>query len=80
MDIDELAKEYDKQYKVLCAKVDGLKPLLSVYRGEDLFKLRRKMRIYYDMACECRKVYFMLTDYYGEEEIWVDFWGIYGLV
>lgn len=46
MDIDELAKEYDKQYKVLCAKVDGLKPLLSVYRGEDLFKLRRKMRIY----------------------------------
>jgi hypothetical protein len=69
MGIDELAKEYDKQYKVLCAKVDGLKPLLSVYRGEDLFKLRRKMRIYYDMACECRKVYFMLTDYYREEEI-----------
>ena len=54
---------------MLCAKVDGLKPLLIVYRGEDLFKLRRKMRIYYDMACECRKVYFMLTDYYREEEI-----------
>ena len=46
MDINELANEYDKQYKVLCAKVDGLKPLLNVYRGEDLFKLRRKMRIY----------------------------------
>ena len=63
MDIDELAKEYDKQYKVLCAKVDGLKPLLSVYRGEDLFKLRRKMRIYYDMACECRKVSLHLCVY-----------------
>lgn len=48
MDIDELAKEYDKQYKVLCAKVDGLKPLLSVYRGEDLFKLRRNMSGFFE--------------------------------
>ena len=69
MDIDELAKEYEKQYKVLCAKVDGLKPLLSGYRGADIFKPRGTIRVYYDMACECRKVYFMLTDYYGEEEI-----------
>ena len=48
MNIDELAYEYDKQYKVLCAKVDGLKPLLSVYRGEDLVRLRRKIKIYYE--------------------------------
>ena len=59
MNIDELAYEYDKQYKVLCAKVDGLKPLLSVYRGEDLVRLRRKIKIYYDMACECRRVFFI---------------------
>ena len=65
MDIDELAKEYDKQYKVLCAKVDGLKPLLSVYRGEDLFKLRRKMRIYYDMACECRNMSGFFEEFMG---------------
>lgn len=42
MNIDELAYEYDKQYKVLCAKVDGLKPLLSVYRGEDLVSLEER--------------------------------------
>lgn len=29
MDIDELAYEYDKQYKVLCAKVDGLDRCLA---------------------------------------------------
>ena len=68
MNIDKLADEYEKQYKVLCAKVDGLKPLLSVCRGEDLHLLRRKIKIYYDMACECRKVYFMLSRYYEEEK------------
>ena len=68
MNIDNLADEYEKQYNVLCAKVDGLKPLLSVYRGEDLHLLRRKIKIYYDMACECRKVYFMLSRYYEEEK------------
>ena len=69
MNIDELAYEYDKQYKVLCAKVDGLKPLLSVYRGEDLVRLRRKIKIYYDMACECRRVFFMMCHYYEEEDL-----------
>ena len=69
MNIDELAYEYDKQYKVLCAKVDGLKPLLSVYRGEDLVSLRRKIKIYYDMACDCRRVFFMLSHYYEEEDL-----------
>ena len=68
MNIDKLADEYEKQYNVLCAKVDGLKPLLSVYRGEDLHLLRRKIKIYYDRACECRKVYFMLSRYYEEEK------------
>ena len=37
--IEELAQEYRTQYNVLCAKMDGLRPLLSVYGGEDLYRL-----------------------------------------
>ena len=68
MTINELAHEYEQQYKVLSARLDAMKPLLCVYRGEDLVSLRRKIKIYYDMACECRKVYFMLSRYYEEEK------------
>ncbi len=39
MTIDRLAKEYDHQYNVLNAKIDGLRPLLYVYTGEDLYLL-----------------------------------------
>lgn len=69
MTIDELAHEYMLQYKVLCAKMDGLRPLLCVYSGEDLLLLRRKIKIYYDMACDCKRIASLLTGYYdGEEE------------
>lgn len=67
MTINELAHEYEQQYKVMSAKIDGLRPLLSVYRGEDLVRLRRKIRIYYDMACECKRTASMLFGYYEEE-------------
>ena len=46
MTIDELAREYENQYKVLVAKMDGLKPLLCVYRGKDLYLLRKRIKIY----------------------------------
>lgn len=68
MTIDELSREYDSQYKIICAKIEGLKPLLYVYSGEDLLILRRKIKIYYDMACECKRVSALLTGYYDEEE------------
>ncbi|MGN0521143.1 MAG: hypothetical protein ACI4IQ_00750 [Eubacterium sp.] len=68
MTIDELAREYEGQYKTLCAKLDGLKPLLCVYTGEDLFLLRRRIRIYYDMACECKRISSLLSRYYEEGE------------
>lgn len=67
MTIDELAQEYEQQYKILKAKTDGLKPLLNVYRGEDLMLLRRRIKIYYDMACECKRIYALLSRYYEEE-------------
>lgn len=67
MTIDELSREYEKQYKILSAKLDGLKPLLYVYTGEDLFILRRRMKIYYDMACECKRTSSLLSRYYDEE-------------
>ena len=68
MTIDELAREYEGQYKVICAKMDGLKSLLCVYSGEDLLLLRRRIKIYYDMACECKRISSLLSRYYEEEE------------
>lgn len=68
MTIDELACEYEGQYKVICAKMDGLRPLLCVYGGEDLLLLRRRIKIYYDMACECKRISSLLSCYYDEEE------------
>lgn len=68
MTIDELAREYEGQYKIICAKMDGLRPLLCIYSGEDLLLLRRKIKIYYDMACECKRISSLLSCYYEEEE------------
>jgi len=68
MSIDELAREYERQYKVLCAKMDALRPLLCVYTGKDLYLLRKRIRIYYDMACECKNTASLLCAYYGEDE------------
>ena len=68
MTIDELAREYEAQYRIICAKMDALQPLLCVYRGKDLYKLRRKLKIYYDMACECRRTASLLSGYYEEDD------------
>ncbi len=68
MTIDELAREYEAQYKILVAKMDALKPLLCVYRGKDLYLLRKRISIYYDMACECRRTASLLRGYYEEEQ------------
>lgn len=68
MTIDELAHEYEIQYKTISAKMDGLKPLLYIYSGKELLLLRRKLKIYYDMACECKRVSALLSCYYDDEE------------
>lgn len=67
MTINELAREYEQQYNVLSARLDAMKPLLSIYRGEDLVSLRKKIKIYYDMACECRNTASLLFGYYEED-------------
>ncbi len=67
MKIEELAAEYERQYEILNAKLDGLSPLLSVYTGQDLYLLRRKIRTYYDMACECKQIAVLLQSYYEED-------------
>lgn len=68
MTITELAKEYKKQYELLCCKIEGLRPLLVVYSGEDLLHLRKKIRVYYDMALECRHTWRLLESYYDDSE------------
>ncbi|MFR5875320.1 MAG: hypothetical protein ACLUFN_02395 [Eubacterium sp.] len=65
--IEKLADEYNQQYNVLCAKMDALKPLLCVYRGQDLYLLRKRIKIYYDMACECKRTASLLSGYYEED-------------
>lgn len=67
MTIDELAHEYEQQYRILNAKMDALKPLLCIYSGQDLYLLRKRIRIYYDMACECKRTASMLSGYYEED-------------
>ena len=68
MTINRLAQEYKQQYEALSAKIDGLRPLLYVYTGEDLYLLRKRIKVYYDMACECKRSSDMLTHYYDDEE------------
>lgn len=68
MTIFELAQEYEQQYAILNSKMDALKPLLCVYRGEDLLVLRRRIKIYYDMASECKRTASLLSGYYKEDE------------
>ena len=67
MTIFELAQEYEQQYDILNSKMDALKPLLCVYRGEDLLVLRRRIKIYYDMASECKRTASLLSGYYKED-------------
>lgn len=67
MTIDELAREYEQQYLILCSKMDALKPLLCVYHGQDLYLLRKRIKVYYDMACECKRTASLLSGYYEEE-------------
>lgn len=67
MTIDELAHEYEQQYQILACKMDALRPLLCVYRGEDLYLLRKRIKIYYDMACECKRTASLLKGYYEED-------------
>ena len=67
MTIDELAQEYEQQYNSLNTKMDALRPLLCVYSGENLYLLRRRIKIYYDMACECKRTASLLNGYYEED-------------
>lgn len=55
MTIDELAREYEGQHKILQNKIKGLKPLLCIYSGEDLLLLRKRISA-------------LLSRYYNEEE------------
>lgn len=67
MTLDELAREYEAQFLIAAAKVEGLAPLLKIYSGRRLRALRKKILVYYDMACECRYTASLLRGYYEVE-------------
>lgn len=67
MTIYELANEYEAQCALLVNKIEGLRPLLCVYQGQNLLNLRRRIKIYYDMAADCRRTSRLLLGYYEED-------------
>ena len=67
MTINELSVEYQKQYEVLNSKIEALKPLLLICTGENLNRVRNKIKIYYDMACECKRTASLLKGYESED-------------
>ena len=36
--VTDLAEQYERQYNIINAKIAGLRPLLYVYTGEDLYR------------------------------------------
>ncbi len=68
MTTDELARKYEAQYRRAVCLADALTPLLCVYSGRELDLLRKRIRFYYDMACECKNTAFMLRGFYLEDE------------
>lgn len=67
MTINELAHEYETQFQILNNEIDALKPLLCVCKGKDLEMLRKRIKIYYDMACECKRTATLFKEYESEE-------------
>lgn len=64
MTINELAEEYELQARVLDAKIDAIKPLLMIYKDTDLALLKKRICIYYNLSCECKRTALLLKGYY----------------
>lgn len=56
MTVNELANCYKDQAELLSSKVEGLKPLLHVYTGNDLATLKHRIKFYYNMSVECKRI------------------------
>lgn len=65
--LTDLAGEYEQQYNVINARIEGLRPLLRVYTGEELLDLRRRIKTYYDMAIQCKVISKTLENYYEDD-------------
>lgn len=61
--IIQLIDKYEQQYRILNYKIDSLKPLLLIYKGDDLAILRKRIKLYYDIARECKEVASLLKNY-----------------
>ena len=59
----ELSDEYEEQYQIIMKKVEKLEHRLSTTRGEDLYWLRRKIKVFKDMAYGCKFCSVALKDY-----------------
>lgn len=64
--LETLADEYAEQEHKINIRIDALKPLLSIYTGDDLLALRKKIKILEDMALECWETSIELKKYYDD--------------
>lgn len=61
-EIENLCELYEEEYRSLNYRIETFGPLLLLYEGEELYKLRRRIKLYYDMACECKKIVALLKE------------------
>ena len=66
--INELALEYFEQYEILTNKINKMFETLPNAKGEEIFLLRKKIKVYNDMAEEALKTYYKLKNYYKTPE------------
>lgn len=66
--INELALEYFEQYEILTKRVNEMFEMLPNASGEEIFLLRKKIKVYNDMADEALKTYYKLKNYYKVPE------------
>lgn len=67
MTIEQLMEEYKQQAAILSDRIDGLRPLLYLYHGEDLCLLRKRIKAYTDMRDICLDISAQLKQCYKEE-------------
>ena len=68
MTLKELAQQYLEQDELIQKRISKERSRLETARGEELFCLRKNLRILYDMSRDLRRTADILKNYYGDDE------------
>ena len=58
---ENLAVEYEQQYRDLMDKVQQMEDQLPILKGNNLISLKNKIRVYKDLAVEAKKTAELLS-------------------